>query len=208
MKTVVIKGQKRETLGKKESKKLRAQEIIPAVLYGGEEVIHFTVPFSELRSLVYTANVYLIDLDIDGEIYPAIMQDIQWHPVDEQVMHVDFFKIEVDKPIKIEVPVAVSGHAKGIQQGGKLNINLRRLKVKALAKDLPDAINVDVTELEIGQSIKVEEIDAEDIELLDVKSNVIVAVNVTRLAKAAEEEEEGEEGGETEGEETEAPAEE
>ena len=208
MKTVVIKGQKRETLGKKESKKLRAQEIIPAVLYGGEEVIHFTVPFSELRSLVYTANVYLIDLDIDGEIYPAIMQDIQWHPVDEQVMHVDFFKIEVDKPIKIEVPVAVSGHAKGIQQGGKLNINLRRLKVKALAKDLPDSINVDVTELEIGQSIKVEEIDAEDIELLDVKSNVIVAVNVTRLAKAAEEEEEGEEGGETEGEETEAPAEE
>ncbi len=211
MKTVVIKGQKRETLGKKESKILRAQEIIPAVLYGGEEVIHFSIPFKELRSLVYTPNVFLIDLDIDGEIYPAIMQDIQWHPVEELVMHVDFFKIVADKPIKIEVPVTVSGHAKGIQQGGKLQINLRRLKVKALAKDLPDAINVDVTELELGQSIKVAEVEAEDIELLDTKSNVVVGVNITRLAKAATaedeaaEEAEGAEG--EEGEEVEASSE-
>ena len=205
MKTVVIKGQKRETLGKKESKKLRAQEIVPAVLYGGEEVIHFSVPFKELRSLVYTPNVYLIDLDIDGEIYTAIMQDIQWHPVEEQVLHVDFFKIDIDKAIKVEVPVAVLGHAKGIQQGGKLQINLRRLKVKALAKNLPDAINVDVTELELGQSIKVSEIEAGDVELLDPKSIVVVAVNVTRLAIIEEEVEEEVE--EVEGEETEATTE-
>ncbi len=215
MKTVVIKGQKRETLGKKESKKLRAQDIVPAVLYGGEEVIHFSIPFKELRSLVYTPNVYLIDLDIDGEIYHSMMQDIQWHAVEEMVMHVDFFKIDADKAIKIEVPVTVSGLAKGIQQGGKLILNLRRLKVKALAKNLPDAINVDVTELELGQSVKVDEIDTEDIELLDTKSNVIVSVNITRLAKAAvaedeaaeaAEEVEGEEGGE--GDEAEASAEE
>ena len=207
MKTVVIKGKKRETLGKKESKKLRAQDIVPAVLYGGEEAIHFAIPFKELRSLVYTPNVYLIDLDIDGEIYSAIMQDIQWHPVDEQVLHVDFFKINVDSPIKIEVPVTVSGHAKGIQQGGKLQINLRRLKVKAFAKDLPDAINIDVTELELGQNVKVGEIEEGDIELLDTKSNVVVGVNITRLARAAVEEEEAEEEGEgeeVEGEETEA----
>ena len=205
MKTVVIKGQKRETLGKKESKLLRSQEIVPAVLYGGEEPIHFAVPFKELRSLVYTPNVYLIDLDIDGEIYLAIMQDIQWHPVDEQVLHVDFFKIDADKLIKIEVPVTVSGHAKGIQQGGKLNKNLRRLKVKALAKDLPDAINVDVTELEIGDSIKVGDIEEGELELLDTKSNVVVAVNVTRLAKEVDTEEEVE-GEETEGEESETEA--
>ncbi len=209
MKTIVIKGHKRETLGKKESKKLRAQEIVPAVLYGGEEVVHFSVPFKELRSLVYSPNVYLLDLDIDGEIYPAIMQDIQWHPVDEQVLHVDFFKIEADKPIKIEVPVTVTGHAKGIQQGGKLKVNLRRLKVKALAKDLPDAINVDVTELEIGNSVKVGEIEAGELELLDTKSNVVVAVNVTRLAKAAAEgSEEETEGEEAEGEGTEAASDE
>jgi len=200
MKTVVIKGQKRETVGKKESKKLRAQEIIPAVLYGGEETIHFAVPFKELRSLVYTPNVYLVDIDIDGEIYHSIMQDIQWHPVDEQVMHIDFFKIEADKQIKIEIPVTISGHAKGIQQGGKLQINLRRLKVKALASDLPDSINVDVTELEIGQSIKVSEIESGNFQMLDVKSNVVVAVNVTRLAQVAEEESEESESEESEGE--------
>ncbi|NOR75540.1 MAG: 50S ribosomal protein L25/general stress protein Ctc [Draconibacterium sp.] len=205
MKTVVIKGQKREIIGKKEAKKLRSQEIIPAVLYGGAETIHFAIPFKELRSLVYTPNVYLVDIDIDGVVYHAIMQDIQWHAVDEQVMHIDFFKIEADKPIKIEVPVAVTGHAKGIQQGGKLKINLRRLKVKALSKDLPDAINVDVTELEIGQSIKVSEIESGDLEILNAKSNVVVAVNVTRLAQVVDEEEaEGAEGEEAEGEGAEA----
>ena len=210
MKTVVIKGQKRETVGKKEAKKLRAQEIVPAVLYGGEEVIHFAIPFSELRSLIYTPNVYLINLDIEGETYPAIMQDIQWHPVEEQVLHVDFFKIEADKPIKIEVPVTVSGHAKGIQEGGKLSKNLRRLKVKALAKDLPDTINIDVTELSIGQSIKVGEVEAGNLELLDTKSNVIVAVTITRAAKSAagDDDTEGEEAeAEGEGGEEEAPTE-
>ena len=201
MKTVVIKGQKRETVGKKESKKLREQEIVPAVLYGGEEVIHFSIPFKQLRSLVYTPNVYLIDLDIDGKIYHSIMQDIQWHAVEEMVMHVDFFKIDIDKVIKIEVPVTVTGHAKGIQQGGKLKINLRRLKVKALVKDLPDAINIDVTDLELGQSIKVSEIEEEDIELLDIKSNVVASVNITRLAKAAVAEDEAEAEAEVEGEE-------
>ena len=101
MKTVVVKGQKRESLGKKESKKLRAQEIVPAVLYGGEEPIHFAVPFSELRKLVYTPSVYLIDLDIDGEVYHAIMQDVQWHAVDEQIFHIDFLKVLMINQIKL-----------------------------------------------------------------------------------------------------------
>ena len=209
MKTVVVKGQKRETVGKKEAKKLRSQEIIPAVLYGGEEAIHFAVPFSELRKLVYTPSVYLIDLDIDGQVHKALMQDVQWHAVEEQILHIDFLRIQDDKPIKIEVPVTVSGHAKGIQAGGKLSKNLRRLKVKALAKDLPDTITVDVTELGIGQSIKVSEIEVENLELLDTKSNVIVGVNITRAAKSAAGED-GEEGveAEGEGEETEAATEE
>jgi large subunit ribosomal protein L25 len=200
MKTVVIKGQKRETIGKKETKKLRAQEIVPAVLYGGEEVVHFAIPFSELRQLVYTPNVYLIDIDIDGTTYKALMQDIQWHAVEEKILHIDFLMIQDGKPIKIDIPVAVSGLAKGITMGGKLSINLRRLKVKALAKDLPDSITVDVTELVIGQSIKVSEVSIENVELLDTKSNVIVSVNITRAAKSAAGEGE-EEGEETEGEE-------
>ncbi len=198
MKTVVVKGQKRTALGKKDSKKLRAQKIVPAVLYGGEEPIHFAVLFSDLRKLVYTPSVYLIDLDIDGEVYPALMQDVQWHAVEEQILHVDFLKISDEKPIKIEVPVKITGLAKGIKAGGKLKSNLRRLKIKALAKDLPDEIKIDVTKLGIGDNIKVSDLSVSNIEFLDNKSNVVVSVIVTRAAKSAgdgtdEEEVEGEE---------------
>ncbi len=198
MKTVIVKGQKRTALGKKDSKKLRAQEIVPAVLYGGDEPIHFSVPFSELRKLIYTPSVYLIDLDIEGEIYPALMQDVQWHAVEEQILHVDFLKISDEKPIKIEVPVKITGLAKGIKAGGKLKSNLRRLKIKALAKDLPDEIKIDVTKLGIGDNVKVDDLSVSNIEFLDNKSNVVVSVIVTRAAKSAgdgtdEEEAEGEE---------------
>jgi large subunit ribosomal protein L25 len=198
MKTLVVKGQKRDSLGKKEAKLLRSQELVPSVLYGAGEPVHFSVPFSELRHLVYTPSVFLIDLEIDGTVYPAIMQDIQWHAVEEQALHVDFLKIEETKKIKIDLPVKIVGLARGIKAGGKLKTNLRRLKVKGLAKDLPDAIEVNVTKLGIGQSIKVGDLSLKDIEILDKKSNVVVAVTVTRAAKSAagavvEEEEEVEE---------------
>ena len=185
MKTLVLKGHKRETLGKKKAKSLRSQEIVPAVLYGTGDPIHFSVPFSEMRQIIYTPDVYLIDLDIDGTVYPAIMQDVQWHAVEEQILHIDFLKIEENKKIKIEVPVKITGLAKGIKAGGKLKINLRRLKVKALAKDLPDVIEVNVTKLGIGQSVKVGDLELKDIEILDKKSNVVVAVTITRAARSA-----------------------
>jgi len=185
MKTVVVKGQKRSALGKKESKRLRSQEIVPGVLYGGDEPVHFSVPFSELRKLVYTPEVFIVNLDIDGDIYPAILQDTQWHAVEEEILHVDFLKVDDNKPVKIEVPINITGLAKGIKAGGKLKSNMRRLRVKALAKDLPDVINIDVTKLGIGQSIKVGEISVNNVELLDNKSNVVVSVIVTRAAKSA-----------------------
>lgn len=185
MKTLLIKGQLREGLGKKESKKLRQQELVPAVLYGGKTPVHFTVPFSEMRTLVYTPSVFLIDIDIDGTVYPAMMQDIQWHAVEEQILHVDFLKISNDKPVKIEVPVKTKGLAKGIKAGGKLKLNLRRLKVKALAQDLPDEIVVDVTKLGIGQSVKVANLSVPNVEFLDSKSNVVAAVITTRAARSA-----------------------
>ncbi|KAF0235761.1 MAG: large subunit ribosomal protein [Prolixibacteraceae bacterium] len=185
MKTLVVKGQKRKSLGKKEAKMLRSQELVPSVLYGAGEPVHFSVPFSELRLLVYTPHVYLIELDIDGTVYPAIVQDIQWHAVEEQAVHVDFLKIEDNKKIKINLPIKIVGLAKGIKAGGKLKTNLRHLKVKALAKDLPDAIEVNVTKLGIGHSIKVSDLSLKHIEILDKKSNVVVAVTVTRAAKSA-----------------------
>ncbi len=131
------------------------------------------------------SEVFLIDLDIEGAVYQAIMQDIQWHAVEEQALHIDFLKIEENKKIKIDLPVKIVGLAKGIKAGGKLKVNLRRLKVKALAKDLPDSIEVNVTKLGIGQSIKVGDLSLKDIEILDKKSNVVAAVTVTRAAKSA-----------------------
>ncbi len=185
MKSVAIKGELRTSLGKKDSKKLRAEEKAPAVLYGGETPIHFAVDFAEMRQLIYTPNVFLIDLEIDGKTYKAIMQDIQWHSVEEVILHVDFLQIAEDKPIKVAVPVKISGHAKGIRVGGKLNTNLRRLKVKALAADLPDTIDIDVTKLGLGQSIKVADLKSDKVEFLDQKSNVVVSVAITRAARSA-----------------------
>jgi large subunit ribosomal protein L25 len=185
MKSVVIEGKKRTSLGKKEAKKLRAEQIVPAVLYGGEEVIHFAVPFSDLRKLVYTPSVYLIDLDIEGEKYKAIVQDMQWHPVEEQILHVDFLMVQEDKPLKIAIPVQLTGLAKGIKAGGKLKNNLRQLKVKALAENLPDVITIDVTDLGIGQSIKVADLSFGNLEFLDSKTNMVVSIITSRAAKSA-----------------------
>ncbi len=204
MKTLVVKGKKRETLGKKDAKALRSQALVPAVLYGAGEPVHFSVPFSEMRQVVYSPGVFLIDVEIDGTVHHAMMQDIQWHAVEEQILHIDFLKIEDGKKIKIDLPVKVKGLAKGIKAGGKLKTNLRRLKVKALAKDLPDNIEIDVTKLAIGQSIKVGDLSLKNIEILDKKSNVVVSVNITRAARSAAgvEVEEEEEGTETATEET------
>ncbi len=185
MKSLVVEGKKRETLGKKEAKRLRAEDIVPAVLYGGNEVVHFAVPFSDLRKLVYTPNVFLIELDIEGEKYKAIVQDIQWHPIAEQILHIDFLKIEDDKPVRISVPVQLNGMAKGIKAGGKLKNNLRLLKVKALAENLPDEITIDVTNLGIGQSIKVADLKFDNLEFLDSKSNMVVSIITSRAARSA-----------------------
>ncbi len=198
MKSVVIKGKQREAVGKKDTKKLRSEGNVPCVLYGGDKPIHFYAPFNEFRKIVYTPSVYLLDVDIDGKVYKAIMQDIQWHPVEEQILHIDFLIVRDDKPIKIEIPVQTNGLAKGIKQGGKLKSNLRKLKVKAFAKDLPDTIEIDVEDLALGESVKVEDLSFENIEFLDNKSNVVVSVNITRAAMAAmgtegTEEEEGDE---------------
>ncbi|MGM0619842.1 MAG: 50S ribosomal protein L25/general stress protein Ctc [Bacteroidota bacterium] len=210
MKSVTVKGTKREALGKKSAKRIREQGDVPAVLYGNDELTHITIPFSELRPLIYTPNVYLIDLEIDGKMHKAIIQDMQWHPVEEQVMHVDFLKVEDDKPVKINVPIVITGRAKGIKAGGKLKTNMRKLKIKALPKYLPDTIEIDITKLGIGDSYKVGELERENLEFLDNHSNLIVGVISSRAAMAGmllpedeeEEEAEGEEGADTEGGET------
>jgi len=185
MKSVEVKGAKRAALGKKETKKLRAEKLVPCVLYGGDEPIHFQAEASEFRPMIYTPDVYLIDLNIDGTTCKAIMQDVQFHPVEEQILHVDFLKITDEKPVKIEVPVKVEGYAIGMRSGGKMKLNLRRLKVKGLAKNIPDAITLNIDDLDLGQSIKVGQIQVENLEFLNSKSVPVVTIVVTRAARAA-----------------------
>lgn len=185
MKSVEIIGSKRAALGKKETKKLRSAELVPCVLYGGEEPIHFQTNAAEFRKIIYTPNVYLIDLNIDGTTYKALMQDVQFHPVEEQILHCDFLKITDEKPVKIEVPVKVEGYAVGMRAGGKMKLNLRRLKVKGLAKDIPDSITINIEDLDLGQSIKVGQLKFENLEFLNSKSVPVVTIVVTRAARAA-----------------------
>jgi len=184
MKTLTIEGKLRTGLGKKESKKLRAGENVPCVLYGGDAPVHFYSSFSEFRKLIYSPDVHLVNLNIEGKVYTSVLQDTQWHPVEEQILHVDFLLISEDKPVKIGIPVNIQGFAIGIKAGGKLKTNVRKLKVKALPRYLPDTIDVNVEELGLGQSIKVGDISIENVEFLESKTNVITTVAITRAAKA------------------------
>jgi len=159
--------------------------LVPCVLYGGEEPIHFQTNAAEFRKIIYTPNVYLIDLNIDGTTHKAIMQDVQFHPVEEQILHCDFLRVTDEKPIKIEVPVKVEGYAIGMRGGGKLKVNLRRLKVKGLAKNIPDTITINIDDLDLGQSVKVGQLNVENLEFLNSKSVPVASIIMTRAARAA-----------------------
>jgi large subunit ribosomal protein L25 len=185
MKSISIKCTKREVVGKKEAKRLRGEGLVPGVLYGGEEPIHFYAPEKEFKPLIYTPHVYLVDLDIDGTVYQSIIQDTQFHPVEEQLLHVDFLLTTDDKLVKVEIPVKTEGFAKGIRKGGKLKLNLRTLKVKTMVKYLPDEITINVDDLDLGQSYKVGSLVRENLEFLNAKAVPVVTIMITRAAKAA-----------------------
>jgi len=198
MKTIEIKGFKRETVGKKATKQLRNDGSVPCVLYGGKEVVHFHAPENEFNHLFYTPNVYLVNIDIDGKKYPTILKDSQFHPVSDKPLHVDFLEINDNEPVTIEIPVKVEGFAKGVQAGGILVLEKRKLAVKGLAKNLPDELVVNVENLEIGKTTKVGELNFENLELLTAKNAVVVAVRLTRAARAAKDQEPGQEEEQTE----------
>jgi large subunit ribosomal protein L25 len=185
MKKFEIKGTARQALGKKDTRTLRAQDLVPCVLYGGEAPVHFYAPEGDFRKIVYTPKVYQAELNIDGKIYDAFMQELQFHPVTDKLLHVDFLQISDKKAVKIDLPVRLDGYAKGIQQGGRLKANLRNLKVKGIFKNLPDEILIDVTELGISESIRVGDIKTEGFEIMNNKSVPVATVVVTRAARAA-----------------------
>ncbi|RLD46157.1 MAG: 50S ribosomal protein L25 [Bacteroidetes bacterium] len=186
MKTVSMSGSLRENVGKKDAKALRNAEKVPCVIYGGEKQLHFAVPNKDFRHLVYSPDIAFVDLDIEGTKYKAILQDIQFHPVSDNILHADFKELVDGKKIIMAVPVKTNGLPVGVAEGGKLMVKLRKLKVKALPEFMPEAISVDVAHLNIGDSVKVKEISIDNAELLDTPNAVAVAVNMTRAAVAAE----------------------
>jgi large subunit ribosomal protein L25 len=185
MRTFELEGKVRENVGKKDAKKLRVDNKVPCVLYGLEENIHFFVDFEAVRKLIYTPHVYLVNLDLDGKTYQSVMQDIQYHPVTDAPLHIDFLKTSDDKPVKVNIPVVTSGFAKGIREGGRLQVEMRRLWVSALPTDLPDEIKIDVTELGIGESYRVSDIETDTLKILNVKSVPVVRVMITRASRSA-----------------------
>jgi len=185
MKTFQIKGTARLAVGKKSNKALRVQDLVPCVIYGGEKIVHFQAHENEFRKLIYTPKVYQTEIDVDGVIYNAFMQALQFHPVTDKLLHIDFLEIRENVPVKLQIPVRLDGYAKGIQQGGRLKANLRTLKAKGFSKDFPDEIVIDVTELNLSESIRVGDVHVEGIEILNAKSVPVATVVVTRAARAA-----------------------
>lgn len=185
MKTFKIKGTARQAVGKKDSKQLRTQDLVPCVIYGGEKVVHFQAHENEFRKIIYTPSVFQIEIDVDGQIYHAFMQASQFHPVTDKLLHIDFLEIRKNVPVRLEIPVRLDGYAKGIQQGGRLKSNLRTLKAKGFPKDFPDEIVIDVTNLNLNESVRVEDIKVKGIEILNAKSVPVATVVVTRAARAA-----------------------
>ncbi len=198
MKTVEIIGYKRANLGKSESKKLRAEGNVPCVLYGGEEQIHFYAPMILFRELVYTDRAHFVHLNIEGEEYEAILQDIQFHPVSEVILHVDFLQLFAGKPIKMDIPVHFEGTSPGVTKGGTLIKKRRYLKIKALPKNMPEFIEVRLESLDFGRSIKVEEIEENNFEILDPKIASVAVVEIPRALRGKSDEEEELEGEEME----------
>jgi large subunit ribosomal protein L25 len=186
MKTIEINGSLRTDLGKKSSKQIRKEGNVPCVIYGEGENIHFFAPELSFKNLVYTHEALLVDLNIDGKIYKTILQDIQFHPVSDKMIHADFIKIFDDKPVAISVPVSVYGNSVGVMAGGKLSVKKRTFKVKGLPKNLPEAVSIDITELKVNDSIRVGDLAIDNVEFLDIKKAIVVTVATSRGAKTAE----------------------
>ncbi|PKP11595.1 MAG: 50S ribosomal protein L25 [Bacteroidetes bacterium HGW-Bacteroidetes-4] len=191
MKTFDLKGNKRTELGKKSTRELRKQELVPCVLYGGVENIHFSVISKDFKDLVYTPNVYLVNLDIDGKKFRAAMQNIQFNSVSDEIEHVDFLEISDTKLMNIQIPVKLTGVSEGVKQGGKLMLKMRKLRVKGIPKDFPDTLDIDISALMLGKSIKVGELSFKNLELLDPKNAVVTTVRLTRSAMSAKQQAEG-----------------
>lgn len=189
MKSITIKAQERESVGKKATKALRDAGLVPCVIYGGDQPVHFSADERAFKNLVYTPNAHTVVIDLEGgKSFNAVLQDIQFHPVSDRINHIDFFQLSDDKEIIMEVPVKVVGKSKGVMAGGTLRLNQRRLKVKALPKHLPDFVEADITELEMGNKLYITKLATDNYKLMHPDNTVVAQVRISRAAmKAAQE---------------------
>ena len=191
MKEFALNGQKRETVGKKASRLLRKEGLVPCNIYGehtedGKPVaMSFAIAMADLRKVIYTPHIYVLNLNIDGEERKAVIKELQFHPVKDTVLHVDFYEVNEEKPLTIGIPVKLDGLAQGVRDGGKLNLSIRKLNVTAPYKQIPEVLDIDVTGLELGKSIKVRDLSFEGLELATPADVVVCSVKATRASRSA-----------------------
>lgn len=187
MKTFQLTGTPRAKFGKKAAKAIRKEDQIPAVLYGGKgEGVNFIVSQDAVRNLIYSPEIFLVELTVEGSgSYKAILKEIQFHPVTDRIIHIDFLQVTDEKPVVMEVPVILTGHAEGVKAGGKLSLEMRKLKVKALYSEIPEKLDIDVSDLQLGKTIQVGELHFEGLTLMNAKNAVVCAVKLTRAARGA-----------------------
>ncbi|WP_299058833.1 50S ribosomal protein L25/general stress protein Ctc [uncultured Polaribacter sp.] len=190
MKSITIKGSKRESVGKVATKALRNAGMVPCVIYGGENPIHFSAEEKAFKNLVFTPNVYTASLEVDGQKIPAILQDIQFHPVTDKILHVDFYQLFDDKEVTMKIPVRLVGTSPGVLNGGSLRFTNRKLKVKALPVNLPDFVSADISKLKIGSKLTISSLINEEYTFMHPDNTVVVQVRTSRNATAEEDEEE------------------
>ncbi len=185
MKTLDIAASKRSDFGKKATKQVRSEGKIPCVIYGDGETLHFSVDPKDVKPLIYTPNSYIINFDIEGEKVAGVMREVQFHPVRDHVLHIDFYRVIEGKPVAVDVPVKLTGNSEGVKLGGKLMLSKRKLRVQASVENLPDEVVIDVTDLGLGKSVFVGDLTPENYAILTPATTAICAVKMTRAARGA-----------------------
>ena len=186
MNSVSLSGSLRENVGKKDAKKLRAQGLVPCVIYGNGREVRFYTEAKSFKTILFTPETYIIDFTIDGQVYRTILQDIQYHPISDEVLHADFLEVTEEKPITVTLPVRTEGTSPGVMRGGKLKVRIPRLKVKGLIKDLPDFVMVNISELNVNQAIRVKDLVIENVTPLVAANNIVCDVKAKKSAIAEE----------------------
>ena len=185
MQILEFKVAARTAFGKKGAKADRRAGLVPCVIYGGTENVHFSVSAKEIATLIYTPNSYIIKFDVDGKIETVVMREVQFHPVREEILHIDFYRLQDGKPIVMDIPVELSGTPEGVKQGGKLSLSRRKIMISALPDQLPDTIVIDVTDVKLGGSVAVGDLTSDTYTFITPASAAVCAVRMTRAARGA-----------------------